>query len=260
MKKNMKKIIAFFGVILLPSLAFAEPILVQSSTNGWSINRAGTINGSAISGGVSSFATGNVSVDNYLGSEDLTRVVIRILQPTPADSPTISASISLASGSTTFTSSTGGNRVQESTTLAAGDMGFYEALDTLGAAPDTYLVTKNSASYADETLTSDAPLERSFNLTQTPKTVFDSDDFTLSSADLNSIFRDGSALTFGYKVDSIFNFARDNTEPITATISGINSGDISIEYYGVPEPTTAVLLFGAGGLFMLLRRTRVIRA
>jgi len=256
----MKKIIAFFGVILLPSLAFAEPILVQSSTNGWSINRAGTIDGSAISGGVSSFVTGDVSVDNYLGSEDLTRVVIRILQPTPADSPTISASISLASGSTTFTSSSSGNRVQESTTLAAGDMSFYDALDTLAAAPSTYLVTKNSANYANVTLTSPDTLERSISLIQAPQTVFDSDNFTLSSADLNSIFRDGSALNFGYKLDSIFNFARNNTEQITATTSGINSGDISIEYYGVPEPTTAVLLFGAGGLFMLLRRTRAIRA
>ena len=54
----------------------------------------------------------------------------------------------------------------------------------------------------------------------------------------------------------MFGFNRDNTTDLTATITGVNSGKISIEYYAVPEPETWALLAFSLTTVMVLRRRR----
>lgn len=203
----------------------------------------------------------NLVVSQYLGSFDLARVVIKVLQPDPVVSPTISASLSVPDGSTTFSSTTSANRLQEQSAVNGADTSAYDALFAITGNSNVisdYNVTKNSPSWAGQTLTSGSPINTSLSVAQSPITIFDSANFgQLSSADLNAIFRDISGgITFAGQVEDIFRWNRTEGEPtpITASLSGVNSGQIVIEYY-VPEPGT-VALIGLGGMMLLIRRRR----
>jgi hypothetical protein len=250
-------LVAVLGILAIPTLGYSqEEILVQTSSNEWDVDRNIVLTGSSANIGTqASGIGGTLSVDQYLGSADLTRVVIRVLQPAPGESPTIAASLTLnPSESTTFTSSTTGNRIQE-TSFAAADSALTDAIIAAGGSIDEYLRTKNGASYANQSLSSPDSLNTSVNITQSSLTLFDSDAFVFTPEQLNEIFRDGGALNFEYLATSTFNWNQTTTATITATLSGANTGQIVVEYYAVPEPTTA-LLFGASSMVVLFMRRR----
>lgn len=247
-----------FGIFLAGTANAQTPVLVQTQTGDWATSRDVTILGSVLSGFNTNGVTGTTNVSQYTGISTLSRVVIKIFQPAPSQDPTISASISIDSGSTTFSSSTTGNRITESTAFLGSSVSVYSAVTAAGGDINDYNKTKVSASYANTTLTSPDTLSRTVNTTQSAVTLFDSDNYTMSSFDLNNIFKGSSNIGFDYSITSSFYFSRDNTTGLTATLTGQNSGQISIEYYAVPEPSTFAFLLGAGviGAMLLFRRRR----
>ncbi len=244
---------AIFGTASAP----AALILAQTETDEWSVSRnLSLISGTTASGSVTSTAlNGVVSVAPYSGIEDLLRVVIRVVQPDPDISPTISASIAIASGSDTFTSVTGNNIVRERTELSFGTA-LTNDLDTAGVTVSNPAFTpiKQSGSYANEQISVNNPITRSLDISEGPTVLFDSDNHTLTPSQLHDIFRDAGNLGFSFEVTSEFRWDRAGTEELTATLTGANSGQVIIEYYVIPEPSTA--LFAGLGLLGLLRRRR----
>ena len=87
--------------------------------------------------------------------------------------------------------------------------------------------------------------------------MIDTSIWGLTSSQLNSVFRGGSAISFNtLNTNDKFTFKRDNTDSLTAVFGGTNSGTISIEYYAVPEPETWALLAFSLTTIMVLRRRR----
>ncbi len=235
--------------------ASAAIYLAQTSTDEWAVSRNLSLeSGTTTSGSVTSSATlGILDVSKYIGGIELARVVIRVVQPAPVVSQTISASISIASGSDTFTSSTIGNRVTERSLVYVSD-----ALDTalggVGVTVGNYDVTKNSGNYANAVITSGTPIAKSLNISNGPVVLFDSDLESLTSAQLESIFAGVGTIGFGFDTTSDFRWARAGSEVLSANLTGTNSGQIIVEYYAIPEPSAALL--GGLGLLCLLRRRR----
>ena len=266
--KTMKTKILLFALValLVPALGLAQnATIVQTQSNSWNIAHNFELLSTGQNGGVYADTHLGVTVSRYTGLLDLTRVVIKVLQPATSVSPTINASLAIESGaSTTFTNNSG-NKVTETTLLYASDSSIYTALTSLGASINDYTSLKSTTTYSNLTLTNPATIAKTINITQSSATIFDSNDYTLTSADLNSIFRDGTDISFGSTdpsgssiVDTNFGYNRNNTSVLTATITGTNSGKVSIEFYAVPEPTTVGLLLGAGGLGVVaaVRRRR----
>jgi hypothetical protein len=199
---------------------------------------------------------GTITVSEYLGTLDLTRVVIKVLQPAPDQSPTISATLSVAEGESTSFTDSPTNRLQEATSVLASNA-LKNAISAAGGTIDEYARTKNSDTYADTSLTDDSPLNRPIDITQTAITIFDSQSGfgSFTSEELNAIFRDGGSLEFEYLATSTLNWNQTTTATITATLAGANTGQVIVEYYAVPEPSTT-LLFGAGAMTVLFLRRR----
>jgi hypothetical protein len=261
---KLKKIIMAAGAVgaisfFMAGMANAQtPVLVQTQTNTWVTSRDVVITGAVSSGFNTNGVTGSTSVSQYTGVLDLSRVVIKISQAAPAQSATINASISIASGSTTFTGVAGENRITESTAFLGGDVSVYSAVVAAGGDILDYSKTKPGTNYAGQTLTSPGTVGSTVSITQAATTLFDSNLYgSLTTANLNAIFRDGTSIGFGYSIGSSFYFSRDNTTLLTANLTGTNSGQITIEYYAVPEPSTYALLIVAGGLGLVaVRRQR----
>jgi hypothetical protein len=128
------------------------------------------------------------------------------------------------------------------------------ALGNVNAVVTNYDVTKNSASYANATITAGTPIVKSLNISNGPVVLFDSDSVPLTSAELESIFAGVDTIGFLFDATSDFRWARAGSEVMTATLSGTNSGQIIVEYYVIPEPSAALL--GGLGFLCLLRRRR----
>jgi hypothetical protein len=235
--------------------ASAAIYLAQTSTDEWAVSRnLSLISGTTASGSVTSSATlGILDVSKYTGGIELARVVIRVVQPDPVVSQTISASISIASGSDTFTSETAGNRVTERSLVYLSST-LETALDGVGVTVSNYDVTKNSGNYANAVITSGTPIAKSLNVSNGPVVLFDSDDEALTSAQLESIFAGVDTIGFRFDTTSDFRWARGGSEVLTANLEGTNSGQIIVEYYVIPEPSAALL--GGLGFLCLLRRRR----
>ncbi len=247
--------------LLVGSTVLAAPVLWQTETGDWNVSRNITVTGeAALSGTNSSGVIVEVDVGKYTDWRELARVVIRVLQPESAVSPTISAEISVASGTSTFTSSTANNRVSEATYMDASLISVYGALDALGAPISDYNQIKNSSGWANATLTSPSTISRNINITQSSTTLFDSDNHALTSAQLESIFEGPGFVTFQNSVTSTLAYARSSgSEVLTAFLNGINSGTVIIEYYVIPEPGTIGMMaiaLGSAGAFAFLRRRK----
>ncbi|MCX6969297.1 MAG: PEP-CTERM sorting domain-containing protein [Verrucomicrobia bacterium] len=259
------KILLFtLGILLVPALGLAQtPVLVQTQSYSWSLAQNLQLISTEANGGVFAYTSINgVSVSKYTGALDLTRVVIKILQPATPVSPTINVSLAVATGeSTVFSNDTGVNSVSESTTLLGNKVSVYNNLKTLTGNNNVisnYYASATSGDYANTPLTSPDTISRSLDLTNSAVTLFDSSSYSLSSANLNTLFRDGSNITFGgaNAVNTTFGYDRSNASLLTATITGTNSGKVSIEYYAVPEPETWALLAFSLTTVMVLRRRR----
>jgi len=235
--------------------ASAATYLAQTDNDEWAVSRDTILtSGTTGSGSVTNSAIdGVLTVSRYTGLDQLARVVIRVIQPDPVVSPTIGASITIASGSDTFTSVTSSNRVTERSVVFLGD-GLATGLDEVGVSVANYDITKNSTSYANAAISVGNPVARSINVSNGPTLLFDSDNESLTAGQLASIFGGAGTLQFGFDTTSEFRWARTGTSELTATLSGTNSGQIIIEYYAVPEPSAALL--GAIGVLGLLRRRR----
>lgn len=253
-------IVAVMGMVV-PSLSFAE-MLVMTKENDWTVSRNVNIVSDAVaSGGASSFVNGSIAVENYTGVLDLSRVVIKVLQPTSPTSPIITSTLSGA-GTSVFSSSAANNRISENS-VATGPASLNSALTAAAGIPVSvanYNATQYSGDWAGQTMTSPATINESLDITNGPVTLFDSALYgaLFTTSELNSIFRDGaSSFTFDFTITSFLNFARDSgSSSLTAALAGINTGTIIIEYYSVPEPSTAALMLIAGGAFMMIRRRK----
>lgn len=251
---KIHQLVAIAGLLVLPSLGFSQDYLAQTSTNQWTVDRNITITGSASTIGVQgSGVGGTLGVAQYSGGVDLTRVIIKVLQPAPSASPTISATLSVAEAETATFTNSANNRLQESSSVL-GSTELSNAIAGIGGVLDEYGVTKNSATYANASITYPNTLSRSINITQTAITLFDSADFAISSAQLNSVFAGLGLLNFDYLATSTLNWNQTSPSTISVQLTGANTGQIVIEYY-VPEPGTAVLV-GLGGMMLLMRRRR----
>jgi hypothetical protein len=261
MKTYQKLLLAVTMGMALPSLSHAE-MLVMTKENNWTVSRNVNIVSDAVaSGGASSFVNGSIAVSKYTGVLDLSRVIIKVLQPTSPADPVITSSLSGA-GTSVFSSSTANNQISENST-ATGPASLNSALTAAVGFPTsltTYNSTKTSGSWAGQTMTSPATINESLNITEGPVILFDSSVYggLLTSGELNSIFRDGaSSFSFNFTITSFLNFARDSgSSSLTAALAGINTGTIIFEYYSVPEPSTAALMLIAGGAFMMIRRRK----
>ncbi len=251
-------VVGVLGFFSVDGANAQTPVLVQTQTGDWATSRDVMIRGEVLSGFNTNGVTGTTYVNQYTGVLNLSRVVIKIAQPVPSQDPVIAASISIDSGSTTFSSSATSNRITENTAFLGSSVSVYDAVVTAGGDINDYNKTKVSANYANTTLTAPDTLSRSVDTTQSSVTLFDSSNYTISSADLNSIFRGLSNIGFDYSITSSFYFSRDNTTGLTATLTGQNSGRITVEYYAVPEPSSIALLLGAGavGAVIIIRRRR----
>ena len=257
----MKKTFPFMAVAAIAGFAApaanATSILAQTSSDTWSVSRnLELVSGTTASGSVTSSALGGVlSVSQYTGAEELVRVVITVVQPDTSVSPTIGASITIASGSDTFSSSTTDNRVTEVNKLR-----FDDSLDAslsgvgVSVSDPAYNVQKNSGNYANATITVGTPILKSLSVANSATTIFDSDIEGLTSGQLASIFTGLGTVGFNFEATSDFRWTRSGTETLTATLSGVNSGKVTIQYWVVPEPSAALL--GGLGLLALLRRRR----
>lgn len=253
-----------FSILALAAIAsFAAPaanaaaILAQTSFDEWSVSRnLELVSGTTASGSVTSSALGGVlSVSQYTGAEELVRVVITVVQPDTSVSPTIGASITIASGSDTFTSVTTDNRVTETTKVRFSN-GLESSLSGVGVSVNdpAYNTQKNSGNYANATIEVGTPILRSLSVANASTTIFDSQVEGLTGAQLASIFAGVGTVGFGFEATSDFRWTRTGTETLTATLSGINSGRVTIQYWVVPEPSAALL--GGLGVLALLRRRR----
>ncbi len=232
------------------------PVLVETQANSWAVARSSSISSSAPTASQSNTEFGSLSVGKYSGSLDLTRVVIRVLQPSSPTSPIISATISV-SGTTTFTSTPSANRISEGTYIDGADTSVSAALSGMGASISDYTQTKNGNSFAGVTITAPDTTSSSANISQGSTVMFDSSSSGLTSSQLNSVFRGGSAVTFNtLNTIDTFSFARSGTDQLTAVFGGANTGQISIEYYAIPEPETWALLAFSLTTVLVLRRRR----
>jgi len=255
--KTMKTKILFIalGTLLAPALGLAQtPVLVQTQSSSWNVTRSATLTSTATTANQINEETTSLSVNKYSGILDLTRVVIRVLQPNSPTSPTISATISVV-GTTTFTADT--NSISEVTLIDGGATSITSVIEGMGGTINTYSKTAAGTSFAGQTITSGSPTVSNADITQASYKMFDSSIWGLTSSQLNSVFRGGSAISFNtLNTNDKFTFKRDNTDSLTAVFGGTNSGTISIEYYAVPEPETWALLAFSLTTIMVLRRRR----
>jgi len=243
------------GTLLAPALGLAQtPVLVQTQSSSWNVTRSATLTSTATTANQINEETTSLSVNKYSGILDLTRVVIRVLQPNSPTSPTISATISVV-GTTTFTADT--NSISEVTLIDGGATSITSVIEGMGGTINTYSKTAAGTSFAGQTITSGSPTVSNADITQASYKMFDSSIWGLTSSQLNSVFRGGSAISFNtLNTNDKFTFKRDNTDSLTAVFGGTNSGTISIEYYAVPEPETWALLAFSLTTIMVLRRRR----
>ena len=228
------------------------PVLVETQSNAWAVTRTSTLTSAALNANQSNTETTSLSVNKYSGSLDLTRVVIRVLQPNSPTSPTITATISV-NGTTTFTDAT--NSISEGTFIDRTKTSISAAL---GTKLFSYNANIDGISFAGQTITSSSSAVSTADITQESTPMFDSAFYpSLTSSQLNSVFRGGAAISFNsLNTIDTFTFTRNNTDSLTAVFGGVNSGQIIIEYYAVPEPETWALLAFSLTTVMVLRRRR----
>lgn len=242
----------------LPSLSFAE-MLVQTQSNTWSTSITATIANSTAStaGAASSSQSIGTNVSHYTGVLDLSRVVIKVLQPQPTVSPNFTVNIT-SDTPTTFNTNADplyNNRAYQSTTLSSSSA--ITQIQAYSGSTTNYASTQSSAPWTG----SSSPVSTTLDITNGPVTIFDSalfpNNFVFDSTNLNAIFRDGDAsFSFNFTATSGFGFSSAAAAIITAALNGTNSGQVIIEYYSVPEPSTAALMLIAGGAFMMIRRRK----
>lgn len=241
--------------LTLPSLSFAQ-VLVQSYNDDWAFTFGANLGGTGTSGTNTSEQLDDLSLSKYTGILDLTRVVITVTKPLPPNSPDFTAVLQNVggAGTNTFNSVAFSNRTTIDTTTVQSDLAnnggpfrpasvVFLGTDTATPAPFT-IATTQTKSFAV------AP--------QGTSVYFDSSSMgTMTSAELNTVFRDGSA-TFLFplvaRVAAVYNRDASVTD-FDFFASGIDSGSISIEYYAIPEPSSLALLgLGAVGLLFRTRR------
>lgn len=162
----MKTKILFFalGVLFAPALGMAQtPVLVETQSNSWNISHNIELVSTGQNGGVYADTHLGVTVSRYTGALDLTRVVIKILQPNTSVSPTINALIAVEAGATTTFVSNSNNKITEETKFVGSESSVSSALVGLGAYIDDYTASKSSTTYSGVTLTNPATIAKTIS-------------------------------------------------------------------------------------------------
>lgn len=249
------RLLALVIGLTLPSLSFAQ-VLVQTSDNQWQLDFSTNLYGDQQSQTLSASNTNNIDVDQYLGALDLTRVVIRILQPKTSVSPFIDGNLSIAGGTGTvnFTSAS----ISEKTTFTGTGASISTPLNNNGGGALGNNVNSVSDSDGSFTLNNAETKIQQLDITNS-QVWFDSANTSMTSAQLNTVFRIASNLSFAFDTEHSATFTRTGTDLLKANIAGSNSGQIVVEYYAIPEPSSLMLLGLAGAAALLGRRRRPAR-
>jgi hypothetical protein len=242
--------------LMVGSSASAE-ILVQSFSDGWTANRSISSTSEAFADETINQSTLGATVSRYTGTDDLVRVIIRYSRPNEPANVNGSISIVGGSGSTTLDNV---NLVAQSTVTAPNSVRSFIFGQTLDLDDLDPIVLSNQVSTGSFTIT-DSEVETFTTQYSASHVLLDTSIFpSLTSAQLNSTFRDGDA-SFSFSILSqlIMNYERQSDTPeIQLLASGVDIGSIEIEYYVIPEPGTIALFaiaLGSAGL-MALRRKR----
>jgi len=241
------------------TLAFASlqakaDFIDQTSVDSWFSNINSLLTATTLAGNQSTSVDSILTLSQYTGSADLTRVQIILEQPY-GYSPTVTADVSIASGSGSVIFGASGNSIRETTTVAAGDSSIEGALNTAGTGLNSYISTKSSA-YNNTSLNNTDVITRSVSINST-FTLFDSNLAGISLVDLNNIFKGAGNMTFGFSTQEVFAFSRNNTLGLQAAFNGVNSGKITA-IYTVPEPSTYALLAAGLTCIVILRKRRTV--
>lgn len=255
--KIMKKryFLALAIGLTLPSLSFAQ-ILVESYNDNWALTFATNLGGSGATGTTISQQTDSLTLSNYTGLLDLTRVVITITKPLAPNSPDFTSELGNVGGTGTNTF----NSASFSSTTDIGTTGAFTAIVSNGGP-----VLSTTVGYSGTDSATPAPFtiattaKKSFGVAPQGTTVyFDSSiNGSMTTAQLNAAFRDGStSFLFPIVAKVAADYNRSTSDAFEFVTAGIDSGSIQIDYYAIPEPSSLALLglSAAGMLFWTRRR------
>jgi len=257
MKRNsLLTLLIFATLTIAPAISHAQ-VLVQSFNDDWALTFNTILGGSGSSGTTISQQTDNLSLSEYTGILDLTRVVITVTKPLSPNSPDFTAVLGNVGGvgSNTFNSASFSNSTNINTTSA-----FVAIVSNGGGVFPTSVVYSGTDSATPAPFTIATTQTKSFGVAPQGSTVyFDSAVTSMTSAQLNAAFRDGSpTFLFPLVAQVAASYNRSTADAFEFVTAGIDSGSITIDYYAIPEPSSLVLLgLSAAGTFFLSRRRPV---
>ena len=237
--------------ILLIALASATAASAATYTysSNWNVTVNQDIVGTTLNAFASQGSTTTVNLPYYDGTlhpgETLTGVTISYKAPQTSVSPTITATISSATGDNHFSTVT----ESVSTTIDSPTLTILLGGDAVGVFdPDSFTKTK-SQNVTDYTILAGSTLalslSRTYNVTQ-----YTAPDWTSAN-----LFNQSGNFSFSVGTSQGANYTRDaNADDVNFHYAGIDSGTITVTYTTVPEPAAALL--GGIGVLALLRRRR----